>query len=53
MKLTTQISEGSKYVERLRYEINQMKQDAEAKDSEIEEKQCLATSYYNALEVYH
>ncbi len=52
IKLAAQISEGTKYVERLQYELNQIKQEADAKDAEIEEKQCLATSYYNALEVF-
>ena len=51
MSLTSQLSDTKQLVERLQHDARKKVSDLDAKDAEIEEKQCLATSYFNALEV--
>ncbi len=45
------MSETSQLNERLSHELKQRQSEVEAKDAEIEEKNCHMTTYINALEV--
>ena len=51
MALSNQLSNLKQLLERLQHDMKKKEEDLDAKDAEIEEKQCLATSYFNALEV--
>ena len=51
MALSSQLNDLKQLLERLQHDMRKREEDLNAKDAEIEEKQCLATSYFNALEV--
>ena len=51
MALSSQLSDLKQLLERLQHDNRKRGEDLDAKDAEIEEKQCLATSYFNALQV--
>lgn len=51
MSCAEELAESKAVIQQLRLECSNIRHQLESKDQEIEEKQCQATSYFNALEV--